>query len=58
MCKTSVPGLLADLEGDVGEAVVHAGELFVEGFGSCRDNMVLLVERYEHVLHSECAMLE
>jgi hypothetical protein len=58
MCNAAVSGLFADLEFDVGEAVVDAGELSVESFGSCGYDMVLLVERYEHILHRIRAVLE
>jgi len=58
MCSTAIACLLADLELDVREAVVDSGELFIECLGSCRYNMVLLVERYEHILHCVRAVLE
>jgi len=44
MCSAAILCLLADLELDVGKAVVDADELFIEGFGSCRYNVVLFVE--------------
>lgn len=58
MCSTAISCLLADLELDVREAVVNPGELFIECLGSRRDNVVLLVERYEHILHCVRAVLE
>jgi hypothetical protein len=58
MRSAAIACLLADLELDVREAVVNSGELFAECLGSCRYNVILFVERYEHILHCVRAMLE
>ena len=52
MCNTSVSRLLTNLQLNVRKAIVDTRELFIESFGSCRNNMILFVERYKHIRHS------